>query len=1303
MNSLFQPGKKSFADSLIVRGALLMLLALALFAAGSYQFIVRPAVNGLADAEMRLVSQQLEARVSLLLNAVETTLRSSHGWGMDGSLDHTRVLRFNEFFFPIIAHHPEISSVNFAHESGREILLLHNADGTWVNRLSNPDRWGQRTYWLFWSATHKLERVEMRLLDYDTRKRPWHRGAMALADEQSIYWTAPYIFYTTKDPGITAAMRWTASDGSRYVIGHDVRLLELSAFTAELTVGKEGRAVLLQADGKLLAPPHDARFVDTEAIKAAVLKTPAELGLADVEQGFANWQAASAVPDALGNFESGGRDWFSLFHPITVGEQRFWLGVLAPESEFLPTNARSLSALLVIALVALLIGVVVSMRIARRFGRPLVQLARESIRLGRMELDAPVSVDAPWWEIRQLADAQENMRVRLKDANAVLEAEVAERTRELRESQAALQEREAFFRAIFENAAIGISSLTPDLKRQRVNRAFCEYSGYAEAELLAGTGLDLIAADDRARVRAAYEDLAAGRTQTYRTETAMIHRDGTRRYADIQLTAIRDDAGDGNVRSLLATILDITDRRSMEDELERQFALMQALIETIPNPIFHKGADTRFLGCNKAYEAAFGITLHQFVGKRVLDLTYLSEEDRQAYQAEDEAVIASTGRAAREMSMTFADGEVHDTLYSVTGFASADGKPAGLVGLIVDITPLKNAEREAQQARAAAEDAAAAKADFLANMSHEIRTPMNAILGLTHIALQTDLDARQRSYLEKVDAASKSLLGIINDILDFSKIEAGMMAIESVDFSLAEVFEHVADLSTHKAEDKGLALRFDSAPDVPDRLRGDPLRIKQVLMNLVSNALKFTDRGEVAVAVRRAAADSDKLRLRFEVRDTGIGMSEAEQARLFSPFTQADTSTTRRYGGTGLGLSICKRLVGLMGGEIGVVSTTGEGSEFFFEIPLEPGYGDAATKPIRRGGIPSVLRGKRVLLVEDNEVNREMAEEILRAAGLEVVSATNGVEAVEISAGGGYDAILMDCNMPVMDGFEATRRIRAGGAGSAVPILAMTASVLLGDRELCLAAGMNDHVGKPIDVAELYAKLAKWIAGPDAAAEVDIPPAPAAVRETATVAVLDRVAALARLAGNVDMYQRLLTRFREDQADAVTRMRAALSESDRNTARRHAHTLKGLAGNIGADTLMQKAAAAERALGGEDSVDDLLGAIEVALDDVMAEIDGRPPQAKIRPAAARCRDDAAARLEAGLNQLYRLLKSDDAEAVQRLEELRPVLAARLDAEVLDRLARTVARYQFDSAADQLRTFAVESGIPLNEPLGGGSP
>jgi len=1433
----------SFTNSLIVRIALLLTLALTLFAAGSYHFIVHPTINNLAEAQMGLVSEQVAARVNILLKTVETTLRSSRGWGLNGDLNHEQLQRFNEFFFPIIANHDEISSVNFASESGREILLLHNSDGSWVNRLSNPAVWGTRTYWLYWNSNRQLVKKEERLLDYDTRRRPWFQGAMQLASDQDVHWTEPYIFFTTKEPGITASMRWTSKDGHRFVIGHDVRLLDLSAFTVGLSVGKSGKAAIFQAGGKLIALPRDTRFNTPDAIKAAVLKTPGELGLEEIRQGFSEWQTNKSADQTIGNYTLDHAHWFSLFRPISAGNQKFWLGVFASESEFVPTNIENLVILAAIALFALLAGIVVAVRVARQFGHPLLALAHESTRIGRMELDKPVAVAASWREVQELAQAQEIMRLKLResrcaleDANMALETKVEERTLELQQSRQALKESEVLFRAIFENAVVGIFNLTTRAERQRVNRALSEFTGYPQEQLLSSSGLDLIAPGDRARVQTAYEDLAAGRTTNFRTEVQFVRADGTLRWADIQLTCLRNN--EGKVVSLLATILDINERRAIEDELERQYALMQAILNTIPNPIFYKGADTRFIGCNHAYEEAFGIGGQAFIGKRVLELDYLPLADRIAYQSEDEAVIASAGRVSREIPMILFDDRTHDTLYSVTGFTNRDGTPGGLVGLIVDITPLKNAEREAHQARLAAEAAARSKTDFLANMSHEIRTPMNAIIGMTYLTLQTDLTSRQRNYLEKVNAATQGLLNIVNDILDFSKIEAGMMSIETIDFSLDQVMRNLADMSLHRANDKGLELLFDIASDVPDRLTGDPLRLGQILLNLVGNALKFTEHGEVTVAVSLVATEEVDMRLHFEVRDTGIGMTQEQCQRLFTPFTQADSSTTRKYGGTGLGLSICRRLVELMDGEISVRSAPGAGSCFLFALPFGRGvqiaqahgalgvlgmrvlvvddnagvcailhhqleslgfaphtlssgeeavaeaiaaesrgkpYGlliadwplpgidsievirrirahknmaltpailmtsdedgnrisdaigelkvgailakpstpstlfNAIAETMRSNGhaviathrpageiVPDALRGRHILLVEDNDVNRELAEEILSTAGMRVDTACNGHEAVVRAGACRYDAILMDCHMPVMDGFEATRRIRATPEIGTIPILAMTASVLIGDRELCIAAGMNDFVAKPVDVANLFTKLAKWITGTPAISPKileDIATTP-----TVESPIIDTQSALARLGNNQTIYEHLLDRFRQDQSDVTSRIRTALACADHDTAKRLAHTLRGLAGNVGATELAHVSLQAEQGIARNDAADTVntqLVQLESALQRVFAEIDARPvpERALIAPVTTSTEMEMNS-MKLRLPVLYALLQSDDAEALLHLVELRPVLSQHLPAEELDRLSRLITHYEFEAAAEILQDIAGNFGILL---------
>jgi signal transduction histidine kinase/ActR/RegA family two-component response regulator len=388
-----------------------------------------------------------------------------------------------------------------------------------------------------------------------------------------------------------------------------------------------------------------------------------------------------------------------------------------------------------------------------------------------------------------------------------------------------------------------------------------------------------------------------------------------------------------------------------------------------------------------------------------------------------------------------------------------------------------------------AEAATQAKSEFLANMSHEIRTPMNAILGMSWLALQGGLDTPQQRYVANVHRAAESLLHIIDDILDFSKIEAGRLDMEHIPFKLADVTDRLTSLVGLRAEDKGLALRFDVAPGLPAELVGDPARLGQVLVNLGNNAVKFTERGEVRVAVRQAAREGDQVMLRFEVSDTGIGLDPVQQARLFQPFTQADTSTSRRFGGTGLGLAISRHLVAMMGGEIGVLSEPGRGSCFHFTARFgvpDAGrlpHAAAAAAPAERSDaapdMPAVparpLAGARVLVVEDNPINQELARELLSRAGVLVSMADDGQQALDAIAPGRFDVVLMDCQMPVLDGYAATRALRQRPQGDGLPIIAMTANAMAGDREKVLAAGMNDHIAKPIRAAELYATLERWL------------------------------------------------------------------------------------------------------------------------------------------------------------------------------------------------------------------------------------
>ncbi|BBI99935.1 hypothetical protein FGKAn22_16280 [Ferrigenium kumadai] len=549
------------------------------------------------------------------------------------------------------------------------------------------------------------------------------------------------------------------------------------------------------------------------------------------------------------------------------------------------------------------------------------------------------------------------------------------------------------------------------------------------------------------------------------------------------------------LRSALRALVQQHELAQQEEALRLSESKLQAVLDNAPVGIWLLDVGGRYRFVNKVFCESLGIPEERFLSANSLFEVLEPTMAEQCLRSDRECLQGDGIHHSREV-LTLFDGKQHQMAVTKVKLHDSAGKVVGMIGVSADISE-QQAREEALQALLSAKSA------FMANMSHEIRTPMNSVLGMSRLALDIAPEGRLRGYLEKIEESGELLLRIIDDILDFSKIEAGKLEIENTDFDLGVLIASVANLHSERARAKGIALRIEHVPQL-SRLRGDALRIRQVLINLIDNAVKFTTRGEVTVRVQEII-HGDGVELRFEVEDSGIGMSEAVMLRLFQPFQQADMSTTRQFGGSGLGLSICKRLVELMGGKIGVRSKEGLGSAFWFTLHLLRAPQIELQKDIlSRDATVQMhkLHDAKVLLVENNPFNQEVATEFLVKAGMSVQIANTGLEALELLRKDTFDCVLMDVQMPEMDGLEATRQIRSNSAWAELPVIAMTASAFREDREQCMAAGMSDFISKPVHPAQLYAVIARWLVGSSSSDEIP-PVEPLQPSETAELELSD--------------------------------------------------------------------------------------------------------------------------------------------------------------------------------------------------------
>ncbi len=735
------------------------------------------------------------------------------------------------------------------------------------------------------------------------------------------------------------------------------------------------------------------------------------------------------------------------------------------------------------------------------------------------------------------------------------------------------------FRAVFEQSPMGVSLIDVLTGRiLEVNERYAEITGRTREELTAIDWMRITHPDDLQADQGNMLRLKNGEIPGFQMDKRYIRPDGSVVWVHLTVTLVTMAAEGKNC--YLGLVEDITEHKQSQERLRISEERYRLAADNALDVIWTMGLDGTTSYVSPSVEKVRGFTAAEAMQQTLHEiLTPDSQAIVSKYFSELQNAVQAgiTPESFRgELEYRCKDGSTFWTEVLAYPLLGPEGAFVEVLGVTRDISERKRYESELQQARIAAEAASQTKSDFLANMSHEIRTPMNAVLGLAQLLEQENLLHEQRDMVHQILTAGRSLLGILNDVLDISKIEAGQLGIEMRPFSLLSILNQLERLMGNAIRSKGIVLHIDTSSEIPDSLVGDDLRLEQILINLLGNAIKFTEQGEIRVVVHQLENVDATILIRFEVHDSGVGIAPDVVTTLFNPFTQADASITRRFGGTGLGLSICKRLVELMGGTIGVESREGSGSTFWFELPFQR-MAIVVTKTVDvvREAPPAGQRlfGRRFLVVDDSDVNQTVVVKALTREGAGFELAGNGQEAldklrVEPS---GFDAVLMDVQMPVMDGLTATRIMRDDVDLAGIPVIALTAGVLPDERQNALDSGVNGFLPKPVDLEELVALLL-YVTNPDMSTGV---PVPVSIMTTSPVSTgkndralpelffgLDLVRGIASLSGDEKLYRKLINEFVRVHGKDDAEIREALTTGSPERASKMAHALKGVAGNL---------------------------------------------------------------------------------------------------------------------------------------------